>query len=92
MDETTELHKTINRQRRARKLIAVIDLLPNSTWEAALSLAIRMDEEHWKGLAFLAGITPPSVRTREFVIDALKERLRIKRKVESSPDRFLSTH
>lgn len=85
MDETDELHKAIAQLRRARKLIAALDALPNAEWETTLGIARRMNDEQWEGLALLAGITPPSTATRRFVIEGLEERLRIRRRMESSP-------
>lgn len=85
MDETSELHKTVAQLRRSRKLIAALDMLPNADWVSTLGVAKRMSEEQWEGLALLAGITPPSAATQRFVIEALEERLRIKRKMEAAP-------
>lgn len=91
MDETGELHKELAQLRRARKLVAALDQLPNAEWETTLGIAQRMNDEQWDGLALLAGIKPPSLETRKFVIEALEERLRIKRRMMTSPA-YLALH
>lgn len=76
----------VNRLRKVPKLIAALDVLLEHDWDAALVASTRLNDPQWEGLAIRADVTPPSETTRKMVVDALRNRIRIRNRFAGRPN------